>query len=273
MQKGIVVGHNNGLGDLIVMNGCVRYLASKYDVTYLTCFDSRLKHYEFVYRQEPNIKLAVSPFPKSSRQARLRQVSSYKKIVSDNINIDWSAGLRRTHWTTFEEWRKRLHELGLKEESTIWPELFYAIMDVPYSARYEYFNIPRDHQRESQLKSRLNLPNKYAFCIDDTRKFKYGIQWNTDLPLVNPLSFPFWKDTLIFDWMQVIEEASEIHTVDTSWMHLIRMMKLSVPKFYYQLRDLIMIGDGYLNDHFEQGWTRCRPNNFEQRQKARYWLT
>ena len=272
MKTGIVIGHNNGLGDLIVMNGCVRYLASQYDVTYLTCFDSRLKHYEFIYRNDENIHLSVKPHPKNSRQARLRQVSSYENIIEQNQHIDWSAGLRRTYWTTFEEWRKRLNELNLQESETIWPELFYAIMDVPYSARYEYYNLPRDSHRESELKSKLNLPEKYALCIDDTRKFKYNLQWQTSLPIVNPLSSAFWRDTLIFDWMQVIEGASEIHTVDTSWMHLIRMMQLNVPKFYYEVRELIMIGERYLNDSFDSGWTRITNNLFEQKQKSRYWL-
>ena len=70
MKKGIIVAHNNGLGDLIVMNGCVRHLASEHDVTYLICFESRLKHYEFMYRDDPSIVLCSKPHPKNNKQSQ-----------------------------------------------------------------------------------------------------------------------------------------------------------------------------------------------------------
>jgi len=272
-MRGIVIAHNNGLGDLIVMNGCVRYLASQHDTTYLVCFESRLKHYEFVYRNDPNIILYPKPHPRNTRQGRLRQMAAYNEIVEQNPDIDWSAGFRRTYWNTFEEWRKRLKEHNLEESETIWPELFYAIMRVPYSCRYEYLDIQRDRSRENKLTNSLDLPEKYAFCIDDTRKAKYSIPWKTDLPIVNPLENDCgWRDTLIFDWLEIIEGASEIHTVDTCWMHLIRTLRLDIPKFYYQVRDLIMIQEGYLNDEYEQGWERVIPENIQEVHKPKYWL-
>lgn len=273
MKKGIVIGHNNGLGDLIVMNGCVRYLASQYDVAYLTCFNSRLRHYEFIYRDADNIKLFTTPHPKNSRQARLRQVSSFESIVRDNPDIDWSAGLRRTYWTTFPEWNKRADELGINSKELIWPKLFYAIMRTPYETRYTHYHVARDYNKESSLLAKIDLPKRYAFCVGETRKFKYEMSWQTDLPIINPLQFSFWKDTLIFDWIQVIENAAEIHTVDTSWMHMIRMLQLDVPKYYYQVRDLVMIGNGYLNDNFDSGWSRVNPKDFLQQEKRNYWLT
>lgn len=272
MPRGIVLAHNNGLGDLVVMNGCVRYLASQYDVAYLFCFDSRLKHYEFVYRNDPHIILYTKPHPSTTRQGRLRQIAAYKEIVEQNPDIDWSAGFRRTYWNTFEEWRKRLGEVGLEESKTIWPELFYAIMKTPYACRYKHYHLQRDKDRESRLSSSLGLPEKYAFCVDDTRKAKYNMEWKTDLPIVNPLENPIWQDTLIFDWLGVIEGASEIHTVDTSWLHLIRTLQLNIPKFYYQVRELIMIQEGYLNDDHDKGWTRIFPENIQSTSKPRYWL-
>lgn len=276
MKKGIIVAHNNGLGDLIVMNGCVRHLASEHDVTYLICFESRLKHYEFMYRDDPNIILCSKPHPKNSRQARLRQNVASEEIKNENQDIDWSAGFRRTYWTTPAEWIKYAKKLNLVHNDIlpIWPELFYAIMRVPYETRYQAYHMLRDKKREDELMSMLDLPEKYAFVIDDTRKFKYKLNMKTDLPIINPLDFPFWNHTLIFDWAKVIEGASEIHTVDTSWMHLIRMLQLDVPKFYYDVRGLIMIGEGYLNDDFDKGWTRIFPDSAgtELQEKKNYWL-
>ena len=145
-------------------------------------------------------------------------------------------------------------------------------MKTPYACRYKHYHLQRDKDRESRLSSSLDLPEKYAFCVDDTRKAKYNMEWKTDLPIVNPLENPIWQDTLIFDWLGVIEGASEIHTVDTSWLHLIRTLQLNIPKFYYQVRELIMIQEGYLNDDHDKGWTRIFPENIQSTSKPRYWL-
>ncbi|MEN8846148.1 MAG: hypothetical protein ABF261_07720 [Candidatus Arcticimaribacter sp.] len=256
MKKGIIIAHNNGLGDLIVMNGCVRYLASQYDVAYLLCFDSRMKHYEFMYRDSPNIILFNSPHPQNSRQARMRQDSESRAIQEQHPDIDWSAGLRRTYWTKAKEWVRYAKRLKPSTKENIWPELFYAIMKVPHEERYKSYHVLRDNIAEQTLQSKVKPPEKYAFVIDKTRMFEYELEIKSGLPVINPFSFDFWPNTLIFDWIKIIENATEIHTVDTSWFHLIRMLQLKIPKFYYEVRNLIMIGDGYLNDSFDSGWTR-----------------
>ena len=86
----IVVGHNAGLGDLIVMNGAVRHLATQYDKTYLVCWDSRLKHVDFVYRDNDNIVPFVKPHPASTRQAILRQNSAYQYLVEHNPEVEFA---------------------------------------------------------------------------------------------------------------------------------------------------------------------------------------
>lgn len=270
MKKGIVIAHNNGLGDLIVMNGCVRWLASKYDTVYLTCFNTRQKHYEFMYRDDDNIKLIVKRRPRNGRQARLRQNAAFKTTVEENPDVTWE--FRRCYLASFEEWRKALNKFDLKESETTWPELFYKVMHVPHSCRYTHFHMIRDYQAESELINRLNLPERYAFCVNDTRKYRYGLTFNTELPVINPMSFPFWKSTLLFDWMGVIERATEIHTVDTSWMHLTRLLQLKVPKFYYATRELILNGERYLNDHYDEGWIRVYPEGVKETQKDKYHL-
>jgi hypothetical protein len=72
--------------------------------------------------------------------------------------------------------------------------------------------------------------------------------------------------------MKVIENASEIHTVDTCWMHLVRMMRLNMPKFYWAERDIIMTGDGYLNDGYDSGWERVSSLEPTFAVNSHYWL-
>ena len=63
------------------------------------------------------------------------------------------------------------------------------------------------------------------------------------------------KTNLIFDWMGVIEKAKEIYTVDTSFFHLIKSMRLPQEKFYVHSRKTIAIGQDYINSEFDNNWT------------------
>ena len=59
--------------------------------------------------------------------------------------------------------------------------------------------------------------------------------------------------------MGVIENATEVHTVDTSWFHLIKQMRLDKPKYYYHVRNYSVLQNlftsCYINDEHDNGWT------------------
>jgi len=249
----VVIGHNAGLGDLIVMNGAVRYLASQYDKTYLVCWNSRLKHVEFVYRDDDKIIPFVKPHPRNTHLAISRHKNAHKILVERNPEVEF-APFRRGLFNKETEWLQQAQKYNLPND-IIWPKVFYAIQGVSYEKRYENYFLQRDHQREDGLFESLNLPEEYVFVVRDTRKYKFSLEPPTSLPVVDPANYD-WSNTLIFDWMKVIENASEIHVVDTCWLHLIRMMQLNVPKFYWAERDIIMTGSGYLNDGYDSGWER-----------------
>tara|TARA_R110000824_G_scaffold288465_4_gene476360 strand:+ start:900 stop:1736 length:837 start_codon:yes stop_codon:yes gene_type:complete len=265
----IVVANNTGIGDAIVMNGSVRYLASKYNKVYLVCWDSRFKHIEFMYRDNDRIIPFVKPHPSSTRQARLRQESAYRKITEENPSVNFPP-LRRCYFNKESEWLEQARRLNLPND-VIWPHVFYAVQGVPYGERYKSYFLLRDLEREDSLFETLKLPKKYAFVVRDSRKYRFDFKPPTSLPVVDPTDHP-WQDTLIFDWIKVIKNASEIHTVDTSWMHLVRMCQVDVPKFYWAERDLIMTGDGYLNDNYDFGWTRVKSREGSHVVKNNYWL-
>lgn len=271
MQKGIVIGHNTGLGDLIIMNGAIRYLAEKYDKVYLVTWENRAKHAKFLYRDNPKIEVYVKPSIASSKQGILRMEAAYNEIVSANRDFNFGP-YRRCFWNLQDDWKKFAIKMQMPS-GTIFPRIFYGIVGVPYEARYKYHRIERDNTREQDLYDRLNLKQPYAFVINDSRSSKYNFNFQTNLPKVNPLDFEFWKDTLIFDWQKVIENADELHMINTSWFHLARTMQLKVPKYYYTARKVEMCeqNEEFLNDEFDSGWLKIDPK-CSIKDKPKWWL-
>ncbi len=259
--KGIVVSHNTGLGDAIVMNGAVRYLAKKYQEVHLLSFPCNFKHLEFIYRNEPNIKTYYIVQPQSPRQVMLRFKKAYQIINKLNPHIKFDP--YKFHWCHSSKWVKIAKKYRL-EKNTIWQKIFYKHLGVPYKTRYSHFDIPRDHDAEQELLDTLNLPKEYAFVVNIAGGRSYNLEAKIDLPIVNPTHFDRGYrpliSTLLFDWSKIIENAKEIHTVDTSWMHLIRSLKLKVPKFFHNHRNAMLSqANEYLNDEGDSGWKRIEP--------------
>lgn len=145
MQRSIVVGHNTGLGDLIVMNGAIRYLAEKYDKVFLVTWENRAKHAKFLYRNNPKVEIYVKPSIASSKQGILRMEAAYNEIVSVNKDFSFEP-YKRFFWNSPNDWRKLADKAGLSHD-TIFPKIFYAMMNVDYDARYKYCKIERDEDR------------------------------------------------------------------------------------------------------------------------------
>jgi hypothetical protein len=255
MLKGIVVGTNTGLGDQIVMNGGIRYLSQCYDKVWLVTWENRAKHAEYLYKDCPNIEVYVKPSLEHSRQAPMRMESAHREIVESHPDFEIKPYTR--YWfIKLKEWAKLAKRFELPS-NTIFPRIFYARLGVDYSKRYTFQKIPRDFNIESRVYDLLQIKKPYIFVVNDCRSSKFNIDIETDKTIVNPMDYPWWKDTLIYDWQMVMELADEIHTVNTSWFHLARAMQLHVPKFYYSARKVRFCEQNkeFLNDEYDNGWT------------------
>ena len=98
-------------------------------------------------------------------------------------------------------------------------------------------------------------PWGYAFvCNKWSNGSTNAYDLDTDLPPV----VPYQKTNLIFDWMGVIEKAKEIYTVDTSFFHLIKSMRLKQRKYYLDSRKTIATGQDYINGEHDDNWEVVR---------------
>lgn len=113
-----------------------------------------------------------------------------------------------------------------------WEKSFYNQVGMDYSKRFSEFFIERDYEREQLLEQQLNLPKKFAFCNKSCSKGEAPVTFNTKLPIIS-LS-PISKS--MFDWIGVLEKATEIHTIDSSLFQLVNQFNLPGKKYFYDIQ-------------------------------------
>ena len=103
-----------------------------------------------------------------------------------------------------------------------YPRKFYTYLDQPYENRYKYFKLPLI---DNSLYNKL-YPNEKYVLIHNTASDWIHTQLtvNTDYKkiYVEPLT-----DSLL-DWVPLIQNAEEIHCVDSSMLHLVDNMSHSI---------------------------------------------
>jgi hypothetical protein len=245
-----VVAFNPGLGDHIVMSGAVRHLLNTYDSIDLVSLWHDKEIYR-LYRDEPRITVC----PTNIKMKAKHKMSYYEKYIKRVIVNAQKSGFdtRVFFYRHHEKWPEKIKEFGLPYNSN-WCQLFYKAIDVDWRERYDSFKLVRDFDKEQQLIKKLNLPQRYIFAVDCCSAFpKTSLSIGSEIPVVFPRSYPGRiKETSIFDWMGVIENAREVHTIDTSWLHLIMSMRLDKPKFFHDKRKFC--ATDYFNRDCDTGW-------------------
>jgi len=123
-------------------------------------------------------------------------------------------------------------------------ESFYRQVGMDFSSRWYDFYVKRDHQLERELFSTVNPGHTpYAFVHDDARRglFLDLTYVTSGLRIINPsehlsrqeMNSEFKKYNL-FHWILLLENAEEIHCMDSSFKCLVESLSnLAKPRLYY----------------------------------------
>lgn len=256
----MLVGTNSGIGDCILMNGAIRHLADIFDSISVLVIGphNTCRQITHMYRDNDSIDVLGEP------PARTFWQGDKKRRIWASRHPNWHI---RTFWWPVGKFVYHAVECGLNPETNCWPELFYTYVlgggdpqTMGYERRYENFYVERDYAREDILKKRLGLPADYAFVVDkgEPSSSHFHIKPETKFPIFKShYRADLFDEYTIFDWMGVIEDAREIYTIDTGWLHLMKQMRLDKPKFYFdKLRRPLSntTETRYLNDDWDNGW-------------------
>tara|TARA_R110002012_G_scaffold65188_2_gene170993 strand:- start:2530 stop:3249 length:720 start_codon:yes stop_codon:yes gene_type:complete len=218
MKSELCIHHHLGLGDHFDMNGMVRNYLKEYDKIHIFSKSNYFKMIDYMYRDEENILVVEIP---GGPQEVMQAEEYYKNSTCDKF-------LR----IGFENYPFGQEELY---DKNCW-EFFYEQVNVPYYVRTSMFHVERDEVGENQLMDKLNpKKEKFIFVHDDkSRGFEVNRSHFLDrdlLVLENDVS------ENIFHFIKLIEEAEEIHCMESSMKSLIDLYAKTDKIFYHDFRN------------------------------------
>jgi hypothetical protein len=213
----IYIYHHLGLGDHISCHGIVRTYCELYDKVYLFVKPQYYDNIRYMYNDLTNLEL----IPKDDKD--VHEFISQNKI----LNIK-RIGFTLNHFENFEL-------------------QFYKMANVPIKFKHDKFFINRNIEKEKELFKNLDLKEKeYIFVHDGGYQLKEELI-DTSLRIVKPDGYP------IFDMMYIMENAKEIHCIDSCFICLTDCMKLSDEIKLYNHRYLKNYPE-YIKLHTDKNW-------------------
>lgn len=206
------IHHHLGLGDHIICNGLVRYLA---------------KNYGF-----ENIALVV-------KKSNLNNVT---RMFLDLAQVSFFAVDEDREF--IEEYNSNLKSIPLlrvgfeKCRNGDFDRSFYDSANVPFQERWNSWNLERDYEQEAKIIEELGINGDYIFVHDTSSVGKYDLKIESKLPQIKPKKLDCEKS--MFDWIGVMENAKEIHCIDSSFMHIVDSYKFENDKYYHTIKTTVL---------------------------------
>jgi hypothetical protein len=218
----LIIHHHLGLGDHLDCNGMVRCFLehTKFDTIEVFSKSNTWHMIDYMYRDEDRIKVIKI----DSKQDEDTQVFDY---VKSHFNQDYKF-LR----VGFENY-PFLNEH--KYDKNCW-EFFYEQVSLPLSVRTDYFYYLRDHDEEQRVFNKLN-PNNDEFIFiheDESRGFVLNREHFIDKSL-KVVENDMTEN--IFHFTKILEDAKEIHCMESSFKSLIDIFSKTENIFYHDFRN------------------------------------
>jgi len=201
------IHHHLGLGDHIICNGMVRYFYKKYKNIVLFCYTHNYENVHYMYRDLNNLDIINFD---SERDVDI--FVDNNKIVRDNL-------IKPTFST-----------LDSRFSGMTFDESFYCQVGLNFNVRFDDFYFVRDIKKENKVCEKLNTNGeKYIFVLDDPKR-----DYNIDMNKITKKYKVIYNDLefRMFDYIKFLENAEEIHTMQTGFLDLINSYKMEKPKIY-----------------------------------------
>lgn len=219
--RGVYILGHQGLGDHLLCGGIYREYASRYPLVLISVTKNYAPTLKSMLADLVNVRIISFDFPILDSRLKLKMESQallLQKIGFDVLHLGaFEAGF-------FKDPTKRLDEN------------YYDQAGLDLRHRWDSFDVPRNLERELELKSLL-VPHgsNYIFVHDDeSRNFNIRSEYFPKGMLVVRPQISLSDKFSFFDYLSVIEGAAEIHCIESSFAALIEGMQIKGRKFAHR---------------------------------------
>ena len=196
--KKIIVYTHQGLGDIICCYAIVKTIIeeSVSDVI-IPGKTSLLDSLNFLYNGEPRLSILT---------------------ISDNLDMNNEMG---TVYSYANQHNLDVLQIGFSNiKNPFHYNQFFDQVDIPYRRSWEIFPNFKSSDNSKKLYDTVSLGDKdYILEINTNSSGTFELKIDSDLPKIKIFKSNFGSG--IFDWIDVIVNAKEIHTVGTGAFHLV----------------------------------------------------
>lgn len=203
-MKEIIVYHHLGLGDHFICNGLVNFLSENVDKLYLVCKEHNFETISCLYKENDSVEIL--------------------KIKKEPQDIELFARVNNI----------RILQIGFKDfNNPTFDVSFYSQLNLDFSLRYSKFKLPNYIQNSQNLYNTLVTKMPYCLISQSCSDKDFDLQIDTDLHKI--YIHKGLTDNLL-DYVKIIQNASEIHCIDSSLYHLIDSMEVSGKLYFHDVR-------------------------------------
>jgi hypothetical protein len=136
---------------------------------------------------------------------------------------------------------------------------FYQQANIDFSCRWDSFSIPRNEQIENELFEKLECSDQpYIFLHEDVYR-NYTIDRRhlpSNLRVIQPFSVS--SGYSLFDYRKVMERATELHLIESSFAAFAESIDISVPKYAHRYARGHALHDFRHEFTYRSNWTVLR---------------
>ena len=246
MSKATIV-HHQGFGDLFSNNSLVNFFSGYYEeLIVLVLDDSRKKIIDSMFKNKKNITCVVPKFieknlynssclicmtpgnsnfcPRDERK-KCKYIDYSEYLQYNNIKI----GSFKENYNKWDFFLNENRKLGKS-----FAHCFYSYENLEESKRISYFNINRNYALEHDEYEELNTDD-YIVLHDDKENNMEIDMSNLNLPIIQLNN----SSDFFLDKIKILENAKEIHLIDSSWSVFIYFLSFindkikSTPKYLH----------------------------------------
>ena len=241
MKIGCVYFHQ-GWTDIIMCMALINFYKESYDVLYIIIRSDAKTLLDFYIRNLDN----VYSVPINTDNGRFHGAicTNYEgdNVIYENNIIKIPSNFDILFHYEHDSYRKDKYKslfwksYNLIKTSTSFAEEFYSYYDIDYINRVKKFKILRDNDLEDKTYQKFIKENGYNYVLyhDDDTNHLHGIHHvSTKIKFDKIISDHTYvnlnkKSYMFFDYLKIIENAKELHLVDSVWASIIYHLDASI---------------------------------------------